>query len=72
MKKRLYRSTDNVMLAGVCSGLADFLGIDPTIVRLVWAVLALTAGTGVLLYIIAAVVISKDDGIIEGKYYEES
>jgi len=72
MKKRLYRSTDNVMLAGVCSGLADFLGIDPTIVRLVWALLALTAGTGILLYIIAAVVTPKDDGIIEGKYHEES
>ncbi|MDO5344539.1 MAG: PspC domain-containing protein [Lachnospiraceae bacterium] len=71
MKKRLYRSKDDVMLAGVCGGLAEFFGIDPTIVRLIWAVLALSAGTGILLYLIAAVIIPKDDGIIEGKYHEE-
>ena len=72
MKKRLYRSTNDVMLAGVCGGLAEFLGIDPTIVRLIWAVLSFSAGMGIWLYIIAAIIIPKDDGIIEGKYYEES
>lgn len=72
MKKRLYRSTNDVMLAGVCGGLAEFLGIDPTIVRLIWAVLSFSAGMGIWLYIIAAIIIPKDDGVIEGKYHEES
>lgn len=72
MKKRLYRSTNDVMLAGVCGGLAEFLGIDPTIVRLIWAVFSFSGGMGIWLYIIAAIIIPKDDGVIEGKYHEES
>lgn len=71
MKKRLYRSTNDVMLAGVCGGVAEFLGIDPTIVRLIWAVLSFSAGMGMWLYIIAAIIIPKDDGVIEGKYCEK-
>ena len=55
--KRLYKS-NNRMLCGVCAGVAEYLGIDPTIVRLVWAALALT-GSGILLYIIAALVMPE-------------
>ena len=43
------------MICGVCAGIAEYLGIDPTVVRLLWAALGLT-GTGILLYIIAALV----------------
>ena len=56
--KRLYKSS-NRMLCGVCAGIAEYLGIDPTIVRLVWAALALT-GSGILLYIIAALVMPEN------------
>ncbi len=56
--KRLYKS-NNRMLCGVCAGIAEYLGIDPTIVRLVWAALALT-GSGILLYIIAALVMPEN------------
>ena len=56
--KRLYKS-NNRMLCGVCAGVAEYLGIDPTIVRLVWAALALT-GSGILLYIIAALVMPEN------------
>ena len=52
--KKLYKS-NNRMICGVCAGLAEYLGIDPTVVRLIWAALGLT-GTGILLYIIAALV----------------
>ena len=52
--KKLYKS-NNRMICGVCAGVAEYFGIDPTIVRLIWAALALS-GTGILLYIVAAIV----------------
>ena len=56
--KKLYKS-NNRMICGVCAGLAEYRGIDPTIVRLIWAALGLT-GTGILLYIIAALVMPEN------------
>lgn len=53
MEKKLYRSTDNKIIAGVCGGLADYFGLDATLIRIVWVLLILLAGTGVLAYIIA-------------------
>ena len=58
-KKKLYRSSTDVKLAGVCGGLAEYIGMDPTIVRLIGALLCLCCGTGVLAYIVAAIVIPK-------------
>ena len=58
LMKRLYKS-NNRMLCGVCAGVAEYFGIDPTIVRLVWAALALS-GTGILLYIVAALVMPEN------------
>ena len=54
-KKRMYKSNDR-KVCGVCGGLAEYFGIDPTIVRLVYAILAITYGSGLLLYIIAAII----------------
>ena len=56
--KKLYKS-NNRMICGVCAGIAEYLGIDPTVVRLIWAALGLT-GTGILLYIIAALVMHEN------------
>ena len=56
--KKLYKS-NNRMICGVCAGIAEYLGIDPTVVRLIWAALGLT-GTGILLYIIAALVMREN------------
>ncbi|MBC1516377.1 PspC domain-containing protein [Listeria sp. FSL L7-1510] len=47
------------MISGVCGGLAEYFGIEVTIIRLIWAGLALFAGGGILLYIIAAIIIPK-------------
>ena len=58
MQKKLYRNTENKMIAGVCSGLAEYINIDPTIVRLIWALIALS-GAGVLAYLIAAIIIPE-------------
>ena len=60
--KKLYKS-NNRMSCGVCAGLAEYLGIDPTVVRLIWAALGLT-GTGILLYIIAALVMPENMDIL--------
>ena len=54
MKKRLYRSKTDKKLCGVCAGVADYFGIDPTIVRVIWALLAFFYGTSILLYVIMA------------------
>jgi phage shock protein C len=60
MRDRLYRSRDDRMLFGVAGGLARYLGLDPAIVRLVWVLLFFAAGTGILLYLIAAIVIPEE------------
>jgi len=60
--KKLYKS-NNRMICGVCAGIAEYLGIDPTVVRLIWAALGLT-GTGILLYIIAALVMPENMDIL--------
>ena len=57
--KKLYRNTENKMLAGVCSGIADYFDIDPTLVRLGWVLFSLLGGSGLLAYIIAAIVIPE-------------
>lgn len=49
---KLYRSRSNKMIAGICAGLGEYLDIDPTIVRLVFVLLALTPLHGVLIYLI--------------------
>lgn len=54
--KKLYRSQTNKKLAGVCGGLAEYLNIDPTIVRLIWVLATLFVGCGILAYIIALIV----------------
>ena len=59
MRERLYRSRDDRMLFGVAGGMARYLDIDPSIVRIVWALLTIAGGAGLLLYIVAAVVIPE-------------
>ena len=55
--KKLYRSATDRKLAGVCGGIAEYLEVDPTIVRLGWVVLSLVLGSGVLAYLVCALVI---------------
>lgn len=55
--KRLTRSTRDAQLAGVCAGLANYFSVDPTLVRLLFIVLTLAGGPGLLLYIILWLVI---------------
>jgi phage shock protein C len=57
MDKRLYRSRDDQMICGVCSGFARYFNIDPTIIRILFLIALFTWGSGVLIYIICSIVI---------------
>ena len=60
--KKLYRSRHDRILAGVCGGLAAYFQIDAVVIRLIFVVLSLSGGTGVLLYIILAIIIPLEPG----------
>ncbi len=57
--KRLAKSRDDRKLCGVCGGFAEYLNLDPTVVRLIWVLLSLCAGGGLLAYIIAALIMPE-------------
>ncbi|MBH1940156.1 PspC domain-containing protein [Mobilitalea sibirica] len=54
-EKKLYRSSTNKMISGVCGGVAEYINVDPTIVRLLWVIFGLTS-IGIFAYIIAAII----------------
>lgn len=61
--KRLVRPMREKKIAGVCAGFARYLDIDVTLVRIVWLVVTLAAGTGLIAYIVAWIAMPKDDGL---------
>ncbi len=59
--RKLYRSVNNRMIAGVCAGLAEFFGVDPTVIRLLFAAGALLGfGSFILIYIIMFIVVPEE------------
>jgi len=58
--KKLYRSKKNRIIAGVCGGLGEYFNIDPTIVRIVWLLFVFAAGSGILVYIVAWIIIPEE------------
>ena len=65
MEKKLYRSTTNKTIAGVCAGFADYLNLDPTVVRVIWALVSLS-GAGLVAYLVCALIIPEAPANIEG------
>ena len=59
MEKKLYRIREGKVIAGVCSGIGAYFNVDPTLIRVAWALLA-TTGTGLLAYLICALVIPEE------------
>ena len=58
--KKLYRSKSDRKLAGVCGGLAEYLNIDPTVIRVIWAITSLFAFVGIIAYVVCAVIIPEE------------
>lgn len=63
MGKRLYRIEEGKKIAGVCGGIAEYLNMDPTIIRLVWILFTACAGSGILAYIVAALIMPSKSEI---------
>ncbi len=62
--KKLYRSRDHRMIAGVAGGIAEYLNIDPTVIRLLIVILIfMTGGAALLLYIAAAIIIPEEPAV---------
>ena len=57
--KRLMRDSENITIGGVCSGVAAFIGVDPTVIKIILLLLLFFGGSGVVLYIIAWIIIPK-------------
>ena len=64
-KKRLYKDHSDKKICGVCSGIAKYFNIDPTIVRLALVLFCVLGGSGILAYIICAIVMPDEPGYIE-------
>ena len=60
--KRLMRSSTDKKIAGVCAGLADYFDLDPTIIRVVWILLVICGGTGILAYVVLWIVLPLAPG----------
>lgn len=76
MGNRLYRSKNDKKIAGVCGGIAEYFGIDPTIIRLLWLISIAVYGTGLFIYIVAAIIMPEREdintGIIKNKNSDET
>ncbi|MGN0521395.1 MAG: PspC domain-containing protein [Eubacterium sp.] len=74
--KRLYRSKTDRQLAGVCGGIATYFNVDPSIVRLIWAIVSVlsTAVPGLLVYIVCAIVIPEEPDAYEttAEYHDDN
>ena len=73
MTKKLYRSQSDVKISGVCGGIGEYTNVDTTIIRLLWVLGTLFSGgvLGIIMYIVCALVIPQDPGVIEAEYKEK-
>lgn len=60
MKKRLYKSSTDKKVCGVCGGIANYFDVDPTVIRLIWVIFTLAGGSGLIVYIIAAIIMPDE------------
>ena len=75
--KRLYRSRSDRMISGVCGGLGEYLGIDPTVVRLLFLLGLFVGGSGVPIYIVMMIIVPEEplpatDSVVEVEETEEA
>lgn len=73
MDKKLYRSKNNVKISGVCAGVAEYFGIDATIVRLLWVLgTLLNLFNGIVAYVACVFIVPEDPGCIDVDYEEKN
>ena len=60
--RKLYKSKTDQKICGVCGGIAEYFDTDPTVIRLAWVLFTLLGGSGIVAYIIAAIIKSDDPG----------
>ena len=60
MEKKLYKINEGKVLDGVCGGIAKYFGLDPTIIRVAWVIFCALGGSGILAYIICALIIPRE------------
>ncbi len=65
LNKRLYRSRKDQQIAGVCGGVADYLGVDPTLMRLLWVIFAIAGGPGLFLYVIMWAIVPEEPEFVQ-------
>jgi phage shock protein C len=70
-EKKLVRSQENRMLFGVCGGVAEYLNIDPVLVRLFFVLLALSTGWGFIVYILLAILMPEEKPIAKANSFDE-
>lgn len=70
--KRLYLSTTNRRIAGVCGGIGEYFNIDPTIVRVLFAIFAWAYGSAIFLYILLSIILPKDYEVQGGGQFKQS
>jgi len=61
--RKIFRSIDDYMIAGVCGGLADYFKIDSSLIRIIFVLLAISGGSGILIYLILWLVVPKEAGV---------
>lgn len=70
--KRLVRPQEGRILFGVCAGLGQYFNMDPTLVRILWVLLSFVAGSGIMLYVILAIIMPSDSGVITASVPDEA
>lgn len=63
--KKLYKSRTDKKIDGVCAGIAKYLNLDPTIIRLLWIILVVAAGSGVLAYILCMIIMPVEPDVVD-------
>lgn len=72
MSKRLYRSVKDRKIAGVAGGLAEYLGVDPSLIRILWVIFTLFGGSGIVVYIVGAIIIPENPEELMPKFQSPS
>lgn len=62
--KKLYKIEQGKMISGVCGGIAEYFDIDPSLVRIAWVILTFAWGSGLLAYIIAAIILPDKSKVV--------